>query len=112
VVTALGELAGGREAPPVGEQLCTAALWSAARYGLTGQGIHPIEERRTTARDLLEELLRRIRPALEETGDLRAVRALIRKIGYGGTGAARQRIAAVHGLRSVVDMLVQQTGRP
>ncbi|WP_285567349.1 carboxylate-amine ligase [Actinoallomurus iriomotensis] len=111
VVTALGELAGGREAAPVGEQLCTVALWSAARYGLTGQGIHLLEERRTAARDLLDELLRRIRPALEETGDLRTVRALVRKIGHSGTGAARQRIAAVHGLRSVVDMLIQQTGR-
>jgi carboxylate-amine ligase len=112
VATALDELAEGREAPPVAEQLCTVALWSAARYGLTGPGIHPIEERRTAARDLLEELLRRVRPALEEAGDLRPVRALIRKIGYGGTGAARQRLAAVHGLRSVVDMLVKQTGRP
>ena len=111
VYTALGDLAEGREAPPVPEQLCTVALWSAARYGLTGHGVHPLHERRMGARDLLEELLRRVRPALEETGDLTTVRGLIRKIGYGGTGAARQRIAAVHGLRSVVDMLVHQTGR-
>jgi glutamate---cysteine ligase / carboxylate-amine ligase len=110
VRTALTDLAEGREAPPVPERLCTVALWSAARYGLTGQGFHLLRERRTAARDLLEELLRRVRPALEDTGDLTTVRSLIRKLGYGGTGAARQRIAAVHGLRSVVDMLVHQTG--
>jgi carboxylate-amine ligase len=111
VRTALGDLAEGREALPVKERLCTVALWSAARYGLTGTGIHPLEERRVGARHLLEELLRRVRPALEETGDLAIVRTLVRKLADNGTGAARQRTAAVHGLRNVVDMLVRQTGR-
>jgi glutamate---cysteine ligase / carboxylate-amine ligase len=111
VHTALADLAEGREARPVAERLCAVALWSAARHGLTGPGVHPFHESRVCARDLLDELLRHVRPALEETGDLATVRSLVRRIGYGGTGAARQRIAAVHGLRNVVDMLASQTGR-
>jgi glutamate---cysteine ligase / carboxylate-amine ligase len=112
VITALDELARGREAPAIDAQLCAAALWSAARYGLTGPGVHPVEERRVGARVLLDELLRTVRPALEETGDLALVRGLVRTITDGGTGTARQRAAAAHGLRNVVDMLVRQTGRP
>jgi carboxylate-amine ligase len=112
VRTALDQLAGGKEAPAIDAQVCTAALWSAARYGLTGPGVHPVEERRVGARVLLDELLRTVRPALEQTGDLALVRGLVRMVTDGGTGTARQRAAAAHGLRNVVDMLVRQTGRP
>jgi carboxylate-amine ligase len=111
VHTALAELDAGREAPQIDDQLCAAALWSAARYGLHGPGIHPWDERRVAATSLLEELLNRVRPALEEAGDLATVRRSVRRLGHDGTGAARQREAAVHGLPSVVDMLVRQTGR-
>jgi glutamate---cysteine ligase / carboxylate-amine ligase len=110
VHTALVDLAIGREAPTVPDRLCTAALWSAARYGLGGPGIHPLEERRVDAWILLEELLRRVRPALEDNGDLVAVRTLVGQVRLGGTGAVRQRAAAAHGLPAVVDMLVRQTG--
>jgi carboxylate-amine ligase len=109
VLTALADLAEGREAPRVAEQLCTAALWSAARHGLTGPGIHPVQERRVPATSLLEELLARVRPALEETGDLAAVRTLVGEVRHRGTGAARQRAAAAGGPAGVVDMLVRQT---
>lgn len=109
VRTALRELAEGREASPVGERLCTAALWSAARYGLHGPGIHPYEERRVAAITLLDELLGHVRLALEEAGDEAAVRTLLRTVGRRGTGAARQRDAAVRGLPGIVDLLVRQT---
>jgi glutamate---cysteine ligase / carboxylate-amine ligase len=111
VLTALVELARGREAPQVGEHLCAAAVWSAARYGLTGPGIHPLQERRVDAAVLVNELVHRVRPALEEAGDLATVRRSLHRLSRGGTGAARQRAAAVHGLPGVVDMLVHQTGR-
>jgi carboxylate-amine ligase len=109
VRTALTELAAGREASPVGERLCTAALWSAARYGLHGPGIHPFEERRVPSTILLDELLEHVRPALEDAGDDATVRAVIRTVGRRGTGAARQRSAAADGLSGVVDLLVRQT---
>jgi len=110
VLTALTDLAGGREASRIGEQVCAAALWSAARYGLTGPGVHPFEERRVSATSLLDELLVRVRPALEEAGDVAAVHTLIGEVRYRGTGADRQRGAAADGPSGVVDMLVRQTG--
>ena len=109
VLTAVTELAKGTEAPPVDAQLCAAALWSAARHGLAGPGIHPVEEVQTDATTLVKELLHRIRPALEETGDLTMVRRSISRLGQYGSGADRQRRSAVHGLPSVVDMLARQT---
>jgi carboxylate-amine ligase len=109
VLTALYELSAGREASPVSDHLCTAALWSAARYGLAGPGIHPFEERRVASRRLLDELLRHVWPALEVSGDDKAVRTLLRTLGRRGTGAARQRRAAARGLSGVVDLLVRQT---
>lgn len=109
VRTALTQLDGGREAPPISHHICTAALWSAARYGLFGPGVHPFEERRVAATYLLEELLRLVRPALEEAGDMAEVEALVQKLKDGGTGAVRQRAAAADGLPGVVDMLVRQT---
>ena len=109
VHTALSELRAGREASPVDDQLCAAALWSAARYGLTGPGVHPFEARRVASASLLEELLGHVRPALEEAGDDAHVRALLRTVGWRGTGAARQREAAVRGLPEVMDLLMGQT---
>jgi carboxylate-amine ligase len=109
VLTALADLAAGREAPRVADQVCAAALWSAARHGLTGPGVHPVEERRVPAVSLVEELLARVRPALEETGDVTSVRALVGEVRHRGTGAARQRDAAAGGLAGVVDMLARQT---
>lgn len=93
VQTALADLAAGREAPVIGEQVATAALWSAARHGMAGPGIHPVLERTAPATVLASELLAAVRPALEETGDLPAVTAGLRRLLGMGTGAARQRAA-------------------
>lgn len=93
VRTARTDLAAGREAPFIGEQVAAAALWSAARHGMTGPGIHPVLERAAPATVLVSELLAVVRPALEESGAaatvIDGVRALVRT----GTGAARQRAA-------------------
>lgn len=91
VQTALTDLAAGREAPVIGEQVAAAALWSAARHGMAGPGIHPVLERRAPATVLASELLSAVRPALEETGDLPAVTDGVRRLLKLGTGATRQR---------------------
>jgi glutamate---cysteine ligase / carboxylate-amine ligase len=93
VATATAELAAGREAPVIGEQVAAAALWSAARYGMAGGGIHPVLERKAPATVLASELLAAVRPALEDTGDLAAVADGVRRLLKLGTGAARQRAA-------------------
>jgi carboxylate-amine ligase len=109
VHAAVADLAAGREAPAAGDQICAAATWSAARYGAGGPAVHPLEERRVPAARLLAELLDRVRPALEEYGDLDSVRAALALIGRRGSGADRQRAAAASGLPAVVDMLADQT---
>jgi carboxylate-amine ligase len=93
VQTALTDLAAGREAPAIGEQVAAAALWSAARHGMSGSGIHPVLERRAPAAVLVSELLTAVRPALEETGDQATVRDGVRRLLRIGTGAARQSAA-------------------
>lgn len=112
VRTALDYLALGREAPPLNSQVAAAALWSAARYGLDGPGIHPIQQRRLPAIRLVEELLEIIAPALEDTGDLRLVRGGIAALSTSGTGARRQRSAARHGPFGVVRMLAAESVDP
>jgi glutamate---cysteine ligase / carboxylate-amine ligase len=92
VATALTDLARGREAPRPDDQVLAAALWSSARHGLCGDGVHPLRGSRTPATELVDELLARVTPALEELGDLATVRELLAGV-MRGTGAQRQRAA-------------------
>ncbi|WP_199439731.1 carboxylate-amine ligase [Umezawaea beigongshangensis] len=69
VRTALTDLRAGREAPRVRDDVCAAAVWSAARYGLGGVGVHPLREQRVPATTLLGELVAHVTPALEDSGD-------------------------------------------
>jgi carboxylate-amine ligase len=104
VRAALDDLGHGREAPAADGQIAAGALWSAARYGIHGHGIDMTGGRRVPARTLLAALLRRVRPALEDTGDVLVVDALLPPVLAGG--AARQRAtAAAGGLTAVVDEL-------
>ncbi|RFU36585.1 YbdK family carboxylate-amine ligase, partial [Actinomadura logoneensis] len=94
VLTALRELSAGREGPELDEQVCAAAVWSAARYGLDGPAVDPRPGRSVPAADLARRLVELVSPALEETGDLPAVRRLWARLLEGGTGSRRQRAAA------------------
>jgi carboxylate-amine ligase len=90
VRTALADLARGRPAADLDDQVVAAAVWSAARYGLAGPAVHPLLARRVPATDLVADLLDTVRPALVETGDLAVVERLLdRHV----TGAERQRAA-------------------
>ncbi|GAA4397874.1 glutamate--cysteine ligase [Actinomadura verrucosospora] len=110
VAAALADLAAGREAPRVDGQVCAAALWNAARHGLDGAMVDPVSHRAVPARRLLDGLVARAAPALEEAGDLDTVSRLVEGVRRAGTGADRQRRAARRGgPRAVVDMLVRQT---
>lgn len=107
VLTALADLERGREARRDGddEGRAAAAVWSAARYGLAGHGVHPVLAHRSPATDLLDELVTRVTPALDAAGDLDVVRELIAEVLRGGTGAERQRAAAAGGMFGVVRFL-------
>ncbi|MEU6079401.1 glutamate--cysteine ligase [Streptomyces sp. NPDC047108] len=109
VMTALDDLARGREAPQGDDQLLAAALWSAARYGLDGPAVDPADARRIPVRRAVDRLLEHVTPALESTGDLGTVGEALARLRQTGSGAHRQRTAYVHGLPAVVDLLVEQT---
>ncbi|TDD62632.1 hypothetical protein E1293_43885, partial [Actinomadura darangshiensis] len=110
VAAALADLAAGREAPRVDGQVCAAALWNAARRGLDGALADPVTRRAVPAWRLVDDLIARAGPALEDAGDLDAVFTLVEGVRRAGTGADRQRRAARRGgPRAVVDMLARQT---
>jgi carboxylate-amine ligase len=113
VRTARADLAAGRAAPVIHEQVAAAAVWSAARHGLDGPAVDPVLGRQVPAKELLHQLLLRVRPALAKNGDLPFVHRYVRHILAAGTSAARQRATYDHTKEAcaVVDMLITQTAR-
>lgn len=102
---------GGAQAPPVGEQVAAAAVWSAARYGLRGPAVDPWRARRVPVSSLLRALLDWTRPALEATGDLQFVRTELARTRLEGTGADRQRAAGPDSPEAAVRWLAAETLR-
>ncbi|WP_084361376.1 glutamate--cysteine ligase [Herbiconiux solani] len=92
-----------------------AAMWQAARGGLTGDLLddtaHP---RPTAAAHAVRHLIRRLRPQLEELGDYEQVSWLAETLLARGNSADRQRAAfAERGdLAAVVKLVVEETHGP
>ncbi|MBC6448744.1 glutamate--cysteine ligase [Actinokineospora sp. HBU206404] len=105
VRTAVGDLAVGREGPRLDPQVAAAAVWSAARYGVDGPAVHPIDGVLVTGHRLVAELLAKVTPALEDEGDLDFVRVAWSLLRLRGTGAELQRAA---GSEAVVAMLADR----
>ncbi|MFD6357144.1 carboxylate-amine ligase [Nocardia tengchongensis] len=103
VHSALTKLAVGAEGPRFDEQVGAAAVWSAARHGLTGPAIDPIGEARVPASHMLDGLIAWIADELEESGDVPLLRRLLSTLNRRGTGAARQRLAARSGFGDLVE---------
>jgi len=92
---ALDDLAAGREAPRLDDQVLAAAVWSAARYGLDGPGVDPWRGVPVPAADLLRSLVEHV----SFTGPVWSAVE-------GGSGARRQRAAAAGGgPAAVVELL-------
>ncbi|MFF5208146.1 glutamate--cysteine ligase [Streptosporangium sp. NPDC000396] len=110
VVVSLERVERGDPGPRPPAELLRAAYWRAARDGLEGHGFDLLTGELRPAADLVAALLRHIRPALEETGDLETVTRRLERLRVVGTGAARQR--AAHDLRGrpadVVDYLIER----
>jgi len=94
-------------------ELLRAAKWRAARYGLDADLIDIEAARSVPARDLIEKLLARLRPTLEEHGEWNEVSALTREVLQRGNGATRQRAAYEQNgrLEDVVDLIVAETAK-
>jgi glutamate---cysteine ligase / carboxylate-amine ligase len=91
--------------------LLRAAWWRAARYGLTGELVHPVTWELVPASDALQALVTAVGPALESAGDTALVEAGLARLGTTGTGARRQRQAfeRTGDLRGVVADIVART---
>ncbi len=109
VRTALNDLDRGVEADPLDPQIAAAAVWSAARHGLSGPAVDPVAGKPVPATVQLTSLLAHARTALEDTGDLPLVLTLLDKLQNEGTGAERQRRAAADGDIAVLRMLTEET---
>lgn len=72
-------------------ELLDAALWHAARYGLSEQLIHPVLQTLVPASEVVAALLEFTAPALDSAGDLPTVTAMLHDVMTLGTGAEQQR---------------------
>ncbi|MFF5253101.1 glutamate--cysteine ligase [Streptomyces leeuwenhoekii] len=114
VDTVLAEAEAGAPAPEpeCAPELLQAAMWHAARHGMSATLIGP-DGRPRPAGDVVHQLLRHLTPALEASGDVRQVTALAQRLLRYGTGADRQRAAlASGGLRAAVDLITGESVTP
>ncbi|KDN22256.1 carboxylate-amine ligase [Amycolatopsis rifamycinica] len=109
VQRALTDLAEGREAAPLSPQVAAAAVWTAARHGLSGDLVDAAEQTRRPAWTLVDELVAHVQAPLAESGDLTEVRKLLDAVRDGGTGADRQRALTDAGTAAAVRWLTAAT---
>ncbi|WP_113703970.1 carboxylate-amine ligase [Nonomuraea lactucae] len=88
-----------------------AATWQAARSGLEGRLVDPVEGVPQEAGEIVGALVEGLRPQLEESGDWVLVSGLARDALGRGSSAERQRRAYTRRgcLSDVVDMLLAET---
>ncbi|MGY1772607.1 carboxylate-amine ligase [Blastococcus sp. SYSU D00813] len=91
VETAAREWRAGVPAPDVRSEVVRVAGWRAARSGLGGELVSPIDGRPAPAADVVAALLEHVRPALSDAGDEERVSAGVATILDRGTGAEQQR---------------------
>ncbi|MDQ6698301.1 MAG: glutamate-cysteine ligase family protein [Actinomycetota bacterium] len=111
VETLHAEVRAGRPTQVPRPELLRAALWRAARYGLTDRLIDVREPTTRPAADLVHALLDLIEPVLVARGEWAEVVATCQRLLLEGNGAQRQRLAFERrgDLDDVVDMLVDAT---
>ena len=93
VMTALEEHRRGEPVQPLASFALKAAYWKAARDGLDGDSLDLQEHAPAPTRQLLEQLIDRVRPALEQVGDYELVSSGLAGVAERGNGAMRQQAA-------------------
>ncbi|MFG3545891.1 glutamate--cysteine ligase [Streptomyces sp. NPDC047725] len=110
VETALAEADADTPPPDCAPEFLQAAMWHAARHGLSSTLIDPARATVCRAGDMLCGLLGHIGAALEASGDTREVTSLVHRLLRQGTCADRQRaVLAAAGPRAVVDLIVAES---
>jgi carboxylate-amine ligase len=92
-------------------ELVRGAHWRAARFGLGTELVSPLTGRPSPAGEVVDALVDHVRPALEASGDLDEVTALLDQVRRRGNGADRQRVAYARrsSFDDVVAMAVEAT---
>lgn len=113
VETCHAEVVAGRPAASPRPELLRAALWRAARFGLTARLLDVHEPAIRPAGEVVGTLLALIEPVLVERGEWAEVTSTCQRVLSEGTGAERQRRAFESSgtLEGVVDMLADATAR-
>jgi carboxylate-amine ligase len=94
VMTALEDERRGDPTPPLTPLSLKAAYWKSARDGLDGDAVDLLESHAPVpARELMQGLVERVRPALEAVGDYDIAKDELARIIEQGNGAMRQRRA-------------------
>jgi carboxylate-amine ligase len=109
--TSLEEHRRGAPFDPPRPELLTAARWRASRFGLDGDLIDVQGKKSVPARELIESMLRYLRPILEDQGDWDEVSSLIRQTIDRGNAAKRQLWAFAQSgrLEDVIDLILRET---
>lgn len=104
------EWADGRPLPGWRCEELRAAMWRACRLGLSDALVHPTSRELAPAREVVEDLVRYVRPRLEAAGDLDRVGDGVERV-LRGSGATRQRAAfeRTGSVEGVVDDLIART---
>ena len=85
--------------PALPQELLDAALWHAARYGMSAGLVDPASGSMRPAAEVVRRLLQVAKPGLEAHGDPERVAAFVERTIADGTGAHRQRRAYARGGR-------------
>jgi carboxylate-amine ligase len=92
------------------DPVLAAARWRAARYGLDGALVCPVERRARPAAEVVGRLLAHLRDDLVQAGEWEWISAAWLRMAQVGSGAARQQQAFLEGgARGVVQGLVAAT---
>lgn len=99
--------------PPSGHgvALLRLASWTAGRYGLEGQLLHPVTLRPAPAETVVRALFDHVRDALHDTGDAGPAQEALQRLFEEGNGARVQRelLRRTANLRDVVVECVRRT---
>lgn len=103
----------GEPVPEVRTELLRVANWRAARFGIEHDLVDVVGERVIPAREMLDQFLDFVRPALEAEGDWAEVSRLASTIQQQGNGAKRQRdiFTRTGNLEKVVEYVLSETAR-
>ncbi|MEU3948861.1 glutamate--cysteine ligase [Streptomyces sp. NPDC029526] len=101
----------GREPLDPGVSMLRLAAWQAGRSGLSGELLHPVTLRRSSAEAVVRALLDHVGEALADSGDLERAREGCARLLREGNGAQVQRalLESTGSLRDVVTRCARQT---